>query len=315
MSTYRTSKVGEAFYSVLTVFDFDGVSTVTGQVPGDFAVRFSRNDLPITGVVFTIAEVGATGDYVVTIPGGFPSKGLWAVTVEAAYNGSTWRDEVEVRVHDIDDVYDVVVAGGSGMETVTFTLVDTAHGNAPVPDALINVYDDTGAVLVTFQRTDTSGEATVLLDADAYVIRVFKPGVSYVDQSITVLDTDGLTPQSFELECESVHVAPPASPLLCRLYADFVTQDGLPFAQFKVRVENLYDPASSSGMSMAEAVRDYQTDSGGHVEFDVVRGSKVRVAFVTTPWTREFVVPDSPVASLLTVFGAATDAFQVVRRS
>jgi len=45
-----------------------------------------------------------------------------------------------------------------------------------------------------------------------------------------------------------------------------------------------------------------------------VRGSRVKVAFITTPLTREFVVPDKPVESLLTVFGAATDAFQVVTR-
>lgn len=315
MSTYRTSKVDEAFYSVFTVFDFDGVSTVSGQLPGDFTIRFSLNDTAQTGITFSVSEIGTTGDYVILVPGGFPSKGLWAVTVEVAYNGSSWRDEVEVRVHDIDDVYDVIVAGGSGVETVTLTVVDTTSGNAPVPDALINVYDDTGAVLVTFQRTDTSGEAVVLLDPDSYIIRVFKPGVSCLEQTIVVADTGGLTPQAFQIDCAAITVTPPASPSLCRMYADFVTQDGLPYEGFKITVENLFDPESSSGLSVVEPSRTYTTDAAGHLEFDVVRGTRIRVALLTTPLTRDIVVPDAAVQSLLTAFGAATDAFQLVKRN
>jgi hypothetical protein len=314
MSTYRTSKVGEAFYSVFTVFDFDLESTVSGQVPGDFTVRFSLNDTPPTGITFSVAEIGTTGDYVVIVPGGFPSKGLWAVSVVVAYNGSTWRDEVEVRAHDIDDVYDIIMAGGSGVETVNLTVVDITNGNTPVPDALIQIYDDTGAVLVTFQRTDTSGEATVLLDADTYEVRVYKPGVSHVPEQIVVIDTGGVTPQDFTIEVEAIQVAPPPSPQLCRLYADFISFEGLPWENFKLQVENLFDPESDAGLAMIEPVRQYTTDAAGHVEFDVVRGSRVKVTFITTPLSREFVVPDKPVESLLTVFGAATDAFQVVKR-
>lgn len=314
MSTYRTAKVDEAFYSILTVFDADGTSTVSGQTPADFTVRFSFNGAPVASPAFGIAEIGASGDYVITLPDGFPSVGLWVISAEVAYNGATWRDEVEVRQYDIDDVYAVIVAGGTGVETVNLTVVDTANGNIPVPDAKIQIYDDTGTVLVTFQRTDTSGEATVSLDADTYQIRVFKPGVSHTPELIVVADTGGVTPQDFTIEVESVLVAPPASPQLCRLYADFITQDGLPFEKFKLQVENLYDPESSAGLAMMERVRSYETDASGHVEFDLVRGIRVRVAFVTSPLTREFVVPDKPVESLLTVFGAATDAFQVVKR-
>jgi hypothetical protein len=311
MSTYRTSKVGEAFYSVLTVFDFDLVSTVSGQLPGDFTVRFSLNDTPQTGISFSIAEIGTTGDYAVRVPGGFPSKGLWAATVEVAYNGSTWRDEVEVRAHDIDDVYDVIVAGGTGVETVNLTVVDTANGNMPVPDALIQIYDDTGAVLVTFQRTDASGEATVLLDADTYEVRVFKPGVSHVPEPIVVIDTGGSTPQDFTIEVESVFVAPPPSPNLCRLYADFLKFDGTPFENFKLQVENLYDPEAPTGLAVMQGLRQYETDAAGHVEFDVVRGTRIRVSFVSSPLTRDITVPDKAVENLLTAMGSATDAFTV----
>ena len=315
MSNYRTSKVDEAFYSVFTVFDFDLVSTVSGQPPSSFTVRFSLDDAPVTGIVFTVEEIGTTGDYVVIIPDGFPAKGLWAVSVEVAYNGSTWRDEVEVRAHDIDDVYDVIVAGGSGVETVNLTVIDTANGDIPVPDALIQIYDATGAVLVTFQRTSMSGVATVLLDDGTYEVRVFKPGVSQttVPDYIVVIDTGGSTPQDFTIEVEAVIVAPPASPELCRLYADFLSQAGEPWENFKLQVENLYDPMSSAGLAVVEPIKQHLSDASGHIEFDVVRGTRIRVSFITTPLTREFVVPDKPVESLMTAFGAATDAFVVVR--
>jgi hypothetical protein len=315
VANYRTSKVGEAFYSVFTVYDTDLKSTVSGQGLGDFSVRFSLDGaIPGTPPVFAIGELGSTGDYILTIPSGFISKGLWVVSVEVDYNGSTWRDEVEVRTHDIDDVYDVIIAGGSGVETVTLTVVDTTNGNVPIPDALLQVYDDTGTVLVTFQRTDTSGEAIVLLDADTYEVRIFKPGVSHVPEDIVVVDTGGATPQAFTLECASIFVAPPASPQLCRLYADFLSQDGLPFENFKLEIHNLFDPESSAGLAVVDRVRTYLTDASGHVEFDVVRGTRIRVVFVTTPLTRDIVVPDQAVENLLTAFGAATDAFQVVKR-
>ena len=314
MSSYRTAKADETFYDVLTVFDFDLVSTVSGQTPADFTVRFSRNDVATPGIVFTIQEIGTTGDYALKVAAGFPITGLWVVSVEVAYNGSTWRSEVEVRAHDIDDVYDVIIAGGSGMETTNLTVIDTLHGDIPIPDVLVHVYDATGTILVTFQRTNTSGVATILLDPGTYKIRLYKPGISSAEQTVVVVDTGGTTPQDFTIEAEAVIVAPPASPMLCRLYADFITQDGLPFHQFKLSVQNLFDPMSSSGLAVIEATRQYQTDANGHIEFDVVRGTRIRVAFITTPLTREFVVPNEPVQSLLTVFGAATDAFQVVKR-
>lgn len=314
MANYRTSKVDEAFYSVLTVFDFDLVSTVSGQLPGDFTVRFAKNDTPVA-VSYAISEIGSTGDYVITISGGFPSVGLWVITTEVAYNGSTWRDEVEVRVHDIDDVYDVVVAGGSGVETVVIQVEDTTNGNVRIPDALLNVYDAAGSVFITFGRTDASGERTFSLDPGTYIVRVFKPGVSCDDYTLVVIDTSPTpTTQTFLIECASVIVAPPASPVLCRLYADFQSMAGEPWEGFKLHVHNLFDPASSSGLAVIEPVKEYLTDAAGHVEFDVVRGARIRVAFVTTPLSREFVVPDKPVESLLTVFGAATDAFQIVKK-
>lgn len=310
MSNYRTSKVGEAYYDTLTVFDFDLISTVPGQVQSDFTVSFYRDGNSVPAPAHTITEIGSSGVYALEVPGGFSSTGVWAISAFVEYNGSTWGSSVEVRTHDIDDVYDVIVAGGSGMEPVTVTVLDSANANVPVPDLLINVYDDTGTALITYGRTDSSGQLDLLLDADTYILRMFKPGVASDEETILV-PAGG---DSFTIYVASIIVAPPPLPTLCRLYANFLSQEGLPFEKFKLQVHNLFDPNSSSGLAVVDSVRAHETDSNGHVEFDVVRGARVKVVFITTPMSREFLVPDAPTANLLTLFGSATDAFRVVKK-
>lgn len=310
MGSYRTTKVGEGFFDVFTVFDFDLVSVVTGEPPSAFTVTFSRDAAEVLAVPFVISEIGTTGTYCLEVPDGFPSVGLWAVTVFVDYNGSVWRSHVEVRVHDVDDVYGVIVQGGSGAETATIRYQDVANGNVLVPDLLIYVYDTLGTLLVSFARSNTSGIATFLLDVGTYVVRAFKPGVSSIEQQIVVPIGGG----TFTLDCESIQVSPPTSPQLCRLYANFISGEGLPFQKFKLQVQNQFDPASLAGLAVVDRVRVYESDSNGHVEFDVVRGTRVQVVFVTTPLTRTFVVPDKPVENVLTLMGSATNAFQVVRK-
>lgn len=310
MGSYRTSKIDEVFYDVFTVFDFDLVSTVTGELPSAFAVTFSKDDVEVLGIPFVIAEIGTTGTYSLKVPGGFPSQGMWAVTVFIDYNGSAWRSHVEVRVHDIDDVYSVIVAGGSGVETVLINVLDAANGNIPVPDMLVNIYDDTGAVFITFGRTDSSGQLELLLDADTYIVRMFKPGVHSDEETMLVV----VGANTFTFYVDSIVVAPPPSPVLCRIFANFISQEGLPFEKFKLQVHNMFDPAAPSGLAVVDRVRNHETDANGHVEFDLVRGVRVKVVFVTTPLTRDFTVPDAPTANLLTLFGSATDAFRVVKK-
>lgn len=310
MSNYRTSKVDEEYYDVFAVFDFDRVSTVSGQTSSDFTVSFYSDGAAAAPLPHSISEIGSTGYYAFSVPGGFPSTGLWTITIEVAYNGSTWGTNVEVRMHDIDDVYDVIVAGGSGAEPVALTVRDSANGNIPVPDILVNVYDDTGVVLITYGRTDSSGELDLLLDADTYLLRLFKPGVTSDEETI-VVPSGG---DSFTIYVASIIVAPPPLPTLCRIYGNFLSQDGLPFQKFKLQVQNMFASTGAGGLAVVDSVRTYETDSNGHVEFDVVRGAKIKVIFVTTPLSREFVVPDAPTANLLTLFGSATDAFRVVKK-
>lgn len=310
MGSYRTAKIGEAFYDVFTVFDFDLESTISGQVSGDFVVSFFQDDSSALAIPFSVSEIGATGTYSLQVPGGLPDVGIWTIQVFVNYNGSTWQSQVEVREHDIDDVYAIVVAGGSGAEAVTLRVIDSANGDLPIPGLLINVYDSAGTLFITFGRTNNAGELPLLLDVGGYVLRMYKPGVACDEHTLTVPTGGG----TFIYECESIMVTPPPSPQLCRLYADFISQEGLPFSKFKLQVQNLFDPAAPSGLTVVDKARTHESDTNGHIEFDVVRGTRVSVAFITTPMTRTFVVPDKPVENILTLMGSATDTFQVVKK-
>ncbi len=315
--TVRTARVGEAFLDVFTLLDAVG-SPVSGELAGDFTVRASQDGVT-QAVVSTIGEIGSTGDYVISVPAGFPGTGLWVLTVESATTSATKTTKVEVRTDDIDsvglvvdEIRTLVIGGGTGVETVEITLVDTLNGNAGVADALLNIYDATGTTLVTFERTDPSGIVTVLLNPATYVIRGFSPGVSIPETQIVVADNSGVGTQQFQIDAQSVQVAAPASPTLCRMFDDFLNLNGTALVGQVVQVQNLYDPNGDQGLSVLQGAANYTTDAAGHVEFDVVRGARIRISFPGSNFSRDITVPDSQTAKLTTTLGLATDNFTIV---
>jgi hypothetical protein len=305
MGSHRRQKVDDPFYDIFTVFDFDGVSTVSGETV--FAVDFVYNDTPQT-LTYSISEIGTTGDYVLEVPDGFPSKGLWTVTVEVDYNGSTWRSFVDVTLHDIDEVYDIVIPGGVGVEDVTIQLRDESTDD-PIVDALINIWNATETVLITYGRTDTLGNRDFNLDEGDYVVKLYKPGVSFNNENLTVPSGGG----TFTYYGSQIVVSPPADPNNCTLYADLIHMDGTALPDFKISLTNLYDPNMDQAMRVMERYVEDVTDANGHIEFEVVRGARLRVSFVTSNFTRDITVPDTGVANLLEIFGVAADAFAVRR--
>lgn len=110
-------------------------------------------------------------------------------------------------------------------------------------------------------------------------------------------------------------ILPPTSDQVCRLYADFVTLEGLPIVRQKLRVFNLQDPESVQGFTSAETIRSYETDDTGHVQFDVLRGLRLKIVLINMNITRVITVPAQPTANLLTIPGDVSDAFSVVASS
>lgn len=302
----RTAKLNEPFSDCVSVVGLDMVSLHSGLGSGDFTVTFLRDGTAQTPT-YTVTETAAPGTYQVSLPGGFPSIGTWLIRVQIPYNGSIWQTHVEVRRHDADDVYDVVIAGGSGTESVSCMFVDQVHSDAPIPDLLVNVYDQSGTVFVTFGRTNASGVRTFLLDQGTYVLRVYKPGISSEDLELVVEEGGG----SVTFQVNAIFVAPPPSPRLCRIYADFVALNGVPLVNFKVRFDTVFSPTSSGWNGVGQPSTTAITNSQGHLEVDVVRGTRIKASLVGTPFVREFLVPDEATSDLLTLLALGPDAFRI----
>ena len=302
---YRQAKKTEAFRTVITVFDFDGTSRVSGQLTGDFEIEFLFNGA--AAPAYTIAEIGSTGDYLLEVTNGFPAKGTWTVTAVVSYNDSLWRDVVEVRDLDVDEIYAMFIASGTGTEKVTITVTD--DNNEPVPAVRINLYDDTATAFITWNTTGPNGTAIFDLDSGDYIARFFKPGFIATQEDFEVVTG----PMVVSIDASVVQVSSPAQPNLCRLYADFIDQAGQPVEDFKVQVTNLHKPSDSANLGVVQRVKVYESNSDGHVEFDIVQGTRIRVNFVTTRISRNLRVPKTPSANLFTLIGDKKDAFAVVK--
>jgi len=196
------------------------------------------------------------------------------------------------------------------MESVTLVFLDSMIGNQVVPNLLITVYEEDGINLVTYGRTGPDGTVELLAPVGNYVVRTFKIGVTPTEETLTVEIGGG----SFTFYVSTILVAPPPSPRVCRLFSNFVSLNGRPWVQFRLQVSNMFDPKAAEGLAVVENTLTLETDAAGHVEFDVVRGARIRVTFITTPFSREIVVPDKAVENLMTALGESTDNFRVVRR-
>lgn len=195
------------------------------------------------------------------------------------------------------------------MLSLILKFLDQTNGNEPSQNLLVTVFEEDGTTLVTYGRTGLSGSISVVLPPGTYILRTFKLGVTSTEETVT-FSTSG----TLLFYVSTTLTAPPPSPQVCRLYANFVSLDGTPYKQFKLQIQSLFDPMAANGLAVVEKTFNVETDDAGHVEFDVVRGARIRVTFVTTPLSREIVVPNKGIENLMTAMGAATDAFRVVRR-
>tara|TARA_B100000242_G_scaffold294072_1_gene274557 strand:- start:1025 stop:1900 length:876 start_codon:yes stop_codon:yes gene_type:complete len=289
----RTHKSGDVFYIIF----YSG----TGKTSSDFTVRYYKNNVLQTPLLSGIAEVGsAAGTYTLSFP--LTGVGDWHVDI---HSGGIKDFDVDIKVTDktIDDLF-TLMSGQVGLKTVTLTVND---GSTNVPGVVLNVYDSTNSVFLATQTTDASGQAVVVLDQGTYKLRLYKSGVATTTADLTV---GAAATQSATVTVASTSISAPSSASVCRLFADFVKIGGAAYANVVVTVENMY--LATSSMSVVERETSHKSNSAGRVEFDAVRGMKLRISFETTTFVREITVPDAATANLLTLMGAATDPFVVV---
>jgi hypothetical protein len=270
----------------------------TGQTVA--VVFYSNGVLASPQPASAVAEIGSTGLYSLTLSAGLATVGHW--TVVATWGGSTLYREYQVTTYTTDELY-TIVSGQVGTNSMTITVQDGTP--AAVPGMNVNVYNSGNTVFLCAGTTDSNGQVVFALDAGTYKLRLFKLGIATTSADLTV-SSDAT--QTATVSVAATSVTAPSTPSACKLFADFVELDGTAMANLVVRVENLFQ----TNMSIGERETKYTTDSAGHVEFDVVQGTKIRVSFISTSFTRELTVPATTTSNLLTLMGAATDPFVVV---
>lgn len=272
-----------------------------GRVQSDFDVSFYKDNVLQTSPSFTIVESADAGLYKFQYTP--TSTGYWHVDIHRG-GSHDYDADLDVVEHTVDDLYDLL-SGQVGLKEVTITVEDASED--AVPDMRINVFNSDNTVFLCSKTTDTSGQAVFSLDEGSYKLRLAKYAIATTTADLTV-GSDST--QSVTVDVVATSVTAPTDPSVCTLFADFVKMDGTDFDGMKVRVENLFLPTSN--MAMVERELVYTADSSGHVEFDIIRGSKIRVSLITTTFVREVTVPDLSTSNLLTLMGAASDPFVVV---
>jgi hypothetical protein len=180
-------------------------------------------------------------------------------------------------------------------ETVSIVVVD--QDDAPVPGALVRVFDITGTTFITQQYSSmVAGKAVAefTLDGDSpaiqYTIRMSKTGVAFdgslgnqskSPQSISVVSPPGVTPNVFEVLCETFVRPTATDPFLCRCSGFFKDITGNPLVALPIRFINEFGPSVVGGAAILGEGVDLNTDKYGYMCLDLYRNG-IYMAWVTS---------------------------------
>lgn len=204
------------------------------------------------------------------------------------------------------------------LETVTVHVKDGSDN--PVPN--VNVQVIIGVGIVAGGYTDAGGDFVCQLPPDDYTVNLVKSKVAFSDPyQVTVLNTGGVTPQTFDLVCTPLVIDAPAAVPRVKLFGFLLGENGQPVDDVRVVVETvLYGgikpwvqaPSPATGVDPVNVMvrperRELRTDGAGYWECDVVSDSTVRVEIPDVRFQRIFRVPNDPRVTTLNIRDARQD--------
>lgn len=318
----RKAKRNSGFYEIFSAYDFDGITKLSGLTVGNggLSLKVYKNDTEITDQSITISEFSTSGNYSLTTT--FTSKGYWVIFVNIIDSDSsqviqTQRIDIQVDTYTVDDVYNATGSGeesGVGSETVTLTVSDSE--GSVIPQVAINIFNANKTAFITFGSTNTSGQRIFNLDPGIYKLTLFLFGYSFTETDLTVTDTSGLTPQTLGITAETLNVVAPSAPGVCRIFGDFVLQNGSSVGGTKVSVTNLYDPSDPTGFSVVEETKIYTANATGRIQFDIVQGVRVQITIISTNVAVNVTIPNQAVANLFDIIEVESESlFSTIQES
>jgi len=291
----RTSKIGAAFYEIITALDLDGQTPLTGLTSSDFTINTYRNGAD-ESVSYSFSEIGS-GHYLLSLSSGFATAGYRMITAIIEPTGTLNRTDLQVTSKNIDDVYSEVTgeAVDTGINTVTFSVQDTTNDNAAVPSVSVKVYNSDQSAIISFGETDNNGDVDINLDPGSYVVKTFIAGYRGSSTTVTVAN-QSTQAETLSIDSNFVSAPPPSTPALCRLYMDFIDFSGSAEEGKQLNV-TVGTTNSGSGVITNDTVT-YESNASGRIEFDAIQTSYISVTIVGAGITKTVQVPEQSTKSL-----------------
>lgn len=260
--------------------------------------------LGTAGTTTTASFEESTYRYKAAVPFTINTEGIYQLL---------WYDDGVLKV-----VEEKVGFKPRGKELVKLTVADVDGSSTPYMDTTVVFSRKSDGVPIEEAVTDSVGQVSVQLPPDEYIVSVKKDGTVFStnNPTFTVVDlerTDGTN--IFAMACASFAATfktTQPSVSLCRLYADLYTFDGTPMRNTEVLLHLVQGPQDYSGVGSFGTSKVVKTDQNGHVEFDLIQGSKVEVAIMSHSLRRTITVPSSAgPTNLLTLLSGADDPFDI----
>jgi len=312
----RTSKTGAAFYEIVTAFELDGQTPITSLTSSDFTIATYKNGVSEV-ISYVVSEIGS-GHYLLALSGGFDTSGYRMITTLILATGILQRTDVQVSIKDVDDVYSAVSDGvTSGINTVTFTVQDTINSNASVPNTKIKIYNSSQSAIISHGTTNVNGLVSINLDPGTYIAKTFVTGYLGANTSVVVANQSSQS-QTLSVQSRFVEAPAPSSPVVCRLFIDFIDLSGSPEVGKQVTVT--VPLADTPGGVISRSTKTYLSNAAGRLQFDAVQDTSITVTIVGAGITRTVLVPvqdtkdlsDLMDISSITASGAGSGLFAVV---
>ena len=230
------------------------------------------------------------------------AAGIWQYTWTSTVPNSTFTSEFSVSPL---------------FESVTYT-VTNAVGGAAIANVLLEFFGSADDIAPrATARTDGSGHVTVRLLPGTYRVEGQKAKAAPLRTTITVANTNGVTPQSFASTMSVYTINNPVAAQVCRIFGFMVDSLGVPLRGVQVMLTTVgmgwnkpFVNGQATGIDplnqgVATQWRTLSTNGDGYWETDVPVGALLRVRVPVIYYDKIFRVPEE---TTLNIKDARTDA-------
>lgn len=185
-----------------------------------------------------------------------------------------------------------VEQGNPGIVQVTITTEDSTPD--PIPDVLVEIWNNAQTAVIWYGQTDASGQLTVGLQPGAYKVLLTKTRTTFtVPETLTVV---GPTPETANFEGTPLSLPVPSGPGKCVLFVDLYQitgdlDDGASPEDVTYNIKRARSPNVVGGKLFSTRYISGSFGVDGRMEEEVAQGLEVTVEISDAGFNKTFTVP------------------------